>query len=204
MVGVNQRCAPSRDAEASLIGAALDGGSEAFGELVEPHLGFLSAFARRRLRSEPDAEDAVQEAVLMAFRHLRQYRGTARFRGWLAAIALNEMRQTARGWHTARTQPLPDSMPADLSDNWFSPDVQCERKERIEQLYSALVKLPKDYRIVIQLRDLREFSITETARMLSLSSGAVRTRHHRARKMLFQSMMRKQRGVLKSAGGLTQ
>jgi RNA polymerase sigma-70 factor, ECF subfamily len=128
----------------------------------------------------------------MAFSHLNQYRGTARFKAWLCAITMNEVLQSVRGRQTVSPQPLPESVAADLSDPWISPHVQCEQQERRRQLHRALVRLPEKYRLMIQLRDLREYSIAETARLLSLSSAAVRTRHHRARKMLLQSMMKQQ------------
>jgi RNA polymerase sigma factor (sigma-70 family) len=84
--------------------------------------------------------------------------------------------------------PLHESFAAGLADPASSPHIQCEQRERAEQLHEALTRLPEKYRLMIQMRDLRELSIDETARSLSLTSSAVRTRHHRARKLLIRSL----------------
>jgi RNA polymerase sigma-70 factor (ECF subfamily) len=67
--------------------------------------------------------------------------------------------------------------------------MQCERRENAERLHRALVRLPEKYRLIIELRDLRELSVAETARSLSVSLSVVKTRHHRARKLLIRSLI---------------
>lgn len=176
----------SREAEEVLIDHALRGRGDAFAALIRPHVGPLNQFARRRLQSESDAEDVVQQSMLLAFCKLRQFRREASFKTWLSSIALNEVFRSLKRQAAAHIQPLAESL-AGLADPSISPHVQCEQREKAERLHKALTTLPEKYRLVIQLRDLRELSIAETAKSLAMSHAAVRTRHHRARKLLKSS-----------------
>ena len=178
----------SSETEKWLINRTLQGWNDAFAELLQPCLKPLNRFARMRLHSESEAEDVVQQSVLRALSHLGQFRGEASFKTWLNAIAINEVLRSLRGRAVACVQPLHKSPAAHLADPSSSPHVQCEQKEKAERLHKALIRLPEKYRLVIQLRDLGELSIAETARSLSLTSSAVRTRHHRARKLLIRSL----------------
>jgi len=177
----------SRDAEDLLIDRILSGRIDAFGDLVQPYMRSLNRFAQHKLQNEAEAEDVVQQSILLAFRHLRQFRRDASFSTWLRAIAINEVLGLLQRRSLLQV-PLREPVAADLADTASSPLAQCEQKERAERLHQALIRLPEKYRLMIQLRDLAELSITETARSLSLSSAAVRTRHHRARKLLVRSL----------------
>ena len=170
-----------------MIDRILRGRIDAFADLVQPHLTSLNRFARQKLRSESEAEDVVQQSMLLAFSHLRHFRREASFKTWLHAIALNEVFRLLQRRAVAHV-PLRESRAANLADPANSPQMQCEQRERAERLHKALTRLPEKYRLMIQLRDLHELSIEETARSLSLSSSAVRTRHHRARKLLVRSL----------------
>jgi RNA polymerase sigma-70 factor (ECF subfamily) len=183
-----QREAPSSDTEKLLVSRTLQGCNDAFADLVQPCLKPLNRFARTKLHSDSDAEDVVQQSVLRALSHLGQFRGEASFKTWLNAIALNEVLRSLRGRAIAGVRPLHQSSAAHLADPSISPHVQCEQREKSERLHQALTRLPEKYRRIIQLRDLGELSIAETARSLSLTSAAVRTRHHRARKLLIRSL----------------
>jgi RNA polymerase sigma-70 factor (ECF subfamily) len=174
--------------EAFLVDSALQGRDEAFWDLVRPHLTCLNRFARIRLRNDPDAEDIAQQAVLSALSHLRQFRGEASFKTWLIAIASNEVCHRRRA--AAGTRPLREGPAANLQDPAHAPDVQLQRRQEVERLHQALTRLPEKYRRMIQLRDLHELSVAETARSLSLTAAAVRTTHHRARKLLASSLNR--------------
>ena len=182
-----QRQSLPRETEQLLIDRILRGRIEAFADLVQPHLMSLNRFAQQRLQSESEAEDVVQQSILLAFSHLGQFRREASFKTWLRAIAINEVLRLLQKRAVAHV-PLPESLAADLADPASSPHIQWEQRERAERLHRALTMLPEKYRLMIQLRDLRELSIDETARSLSLTSSAVRTRHHRARKLLVRSL----------------
>jgi RNA polymerase sigma-70 factor (ECF subfamily) len=178
----------SRETEGLLIDRTLQGWPDAFGDLVQPYLTSLNRFARMRLRSESEAEDVVQQAVLRAFSNLAQFRREASFRTWLSAIAVNEVSQLRRGRAVAPVRSLQESHAASLVDPSSSPHALFQQRERAARLHQALTRLPEKYRTMIHLRDLLELSVEETARLLSLTLAAVRTRHHRARKLLTRTL----------------
>jgi RNA polymerase sigma-70 factor (ECF subfamily) len=180
----------SLEAEEFLIHSALQGHDGAFWELIRPHLSFLTRFARTRLRSDQEAEDVVQQALLRALGHLRQFRGEARFRTWLISITCNEVSQWRRDQARAAILPLEEGWAANVRDSASAPDIKLQRRQEVQRLRQALTRLPEKYRHMIQLRDLHELSIAEIARSLSLTPAAVKTRHHRARKMLVRSFAR--------------
>jgi RNA polymerase sigma-70 factor, ECF subfamily len=180
----------SREMEGTLIDNALQGREEAFWDLIQPYMAPLTRFARMRLHSDPEAEDIVQQAILRALSHLRQFRGEASFKTWLTTIASNEVSQWRRGRAVTPIRPLREDRAAILKDPTDAPDMQFQRRQDVERLHKALTRLPEKYRRMIQLRDLNELSIAETARSLSLTTAAVKTRHHRARKLLLRSFAR--------------
>jgi RNA polymerase sigma-70 factor (ECF subfamily) len=182
----------SREWEALLIERTLDGRSDAFGDLVQPHLTHLTRFARMRLRNASEAEDAVQRSVLRAFRHLAAFRGEASFKTWLSTITWNEVSQARRRQTAHRLGSLQESLTANLADPSGSPHSLAQSREERDRLYGALARLPEKYRRIIQMRDLAELSVVETAQRLSLTAAAVKTRHHRARKLLTRSFDRRE------------
>jgi len=179
----------SRDADEGLIDSVLQGRTDAFGALIAPYLSSLTRFARMRLRNYSEAEDVVQQAVLQAFHGLGQFRREASFKTWLSKIASNEVIHLRRGRANAPVTPLHEVLAGKLADPASLPDMQIQQKEERERLHRALTRLPEKYRLVIQLRDLHELSTAATARSLCLSVGAVKTRHHRARKLLLRSLV---------------
>jgi RNA polymerase sigma-70 factor (ECF subfamily) len=179
----------SREGESWLIQSTLAGRPEAFGDLVQPHLPSISRLARARVQNDSEAEDVVQQALLKALLHLGQFRGEASFRTWLSAIAINETGHFRRAASAvASVRPLPDGRAEKLADPSGSPETRFQRDQEIERLRQAVRRLPEKYRLMIQLRDLRELNVAETARRLSITVAAVRTRHHRARKLLVRSL----------------
>ncbi len=181
---------PPREDE-SLIASALGGESQAFAELVTPHLNSLTRFACMRLRNASEAEDAVQQAVLHAFCALPQFRREASFKTWLSRIAFHEVIHMRRGKASAAVAPLHQTCVEKLADPSRTPDMLLQRRQEVDRLHRALVRLPEKYRVIVQLRDLQELSIAATARSLSLTVATVKTRHHRARKLLFRTLSTK-------------
>jgi RNA polymerase sigma-70 factor, ECF subfamily len=179
---------PSRANDKWLIDSALQGRTDAFGQLVQPLLASLRRFVRMRLGDNTEAEDVVQQAVLQAFDNLAQFRHEASFKTWLSRITSNEVIHVRRGRAIASVGPLHEALASRLADPSTLPDVQIQRRQERERLHRALTRLPEKYRMVIQLRDLHELSVAATARSLSLTVAAVKTRHHRARKLLLRSL----------------
>src|SRR5438552_17280846 len=177
--------------EQQLIRRVQDGERELFYELVRPYERRVYTAAFAILRNEADAEDAAQEAVLKAFRHIRQFRAEARFSTWLLQITVNEARMRLRKEHTRIMEPIADRQdeegnytPRDFADWREIPSETLERKEVREKLAGAVASVGEIYRDVVVLRDVEQLSIEETAKALSISTASVKTRLLRARLML--------------------
>src|SRR5262249_29541503 len=177
--------------EGTLIRRMRNGERELFYDLVRPYERRVFAAAYAILHNEADAEDAAQEAVLKAFKNLRQFRGESRFSTWLIQITVNEARMRRRKEHAEIMEPIADLrdeegnyVPRDFADWREIPSETLERKEVREQLIKALQDLGAKYREVFVLRDMQHLSIEQTAKSLGISSSAVKTRLLRARLML--------------------
>jgi len=177
--------------EEMLIRRVREGEHELFYELIRPYERRVYSTAFAILRNEADAEDAAQEAVLKAFKHLRQFRAEARFSTWLIQITMNEARMRIRKEHAAIMQPMDDHqdeegnyIPRDFADWREIPSETLERSEVRDKLVEALASLGQKYREVFVLRDIQQMSIEETARTLGVSTASVKTRLLRARLML--------------------
>ncbi len=177
--------------ETMLIQRVRDGEHDLFYELVQPYERSVYAAAFAILRNEADAEDAAQEAILKALRHIRQFRAEARFSTWLIQIAINEAHMRRRKQHAGLMEPIAeqrdesgDYTPRDFADWREIPSEALERKEIREKLAEALASLGQIYREVFVLRDMQHLSIEETATVLGISTASVKTRLLRARLML--------------------
>jgi RNA polymerase sigma-70 factor (ECF subfamily) len=177
--------------EVELVRRVRDGDADLFYELVRPYERRVYSAALAILRNSSDAEDAAQEAILKAFRHIRQFREEARFSTWLIQIAVNEARMRRRKSHADVMEPIADRpdeagnyVPRDFADWREIPSETLERKEIREKLTEALASLGEIYREVFVLRDMQHLSIEETAEALKISSASVKTRLLRARLML--------------------
>jgi RNA polymerase sigma-70 factor, ECF subfamily len=177
--------------EEMLIQRIRNGERDLFYELIRPYerRAFAAAFAI--LRNEADAEDAAQEAMLKAFKHIRQFRAESRFSTWLIQITVNEARMRRRKEHAEITEPIVDRQdeegnytPHDFADWREIPLETLERKEVRQKLAEALASLGEKYREVFVLRDMEQMSIEETAKALGISTASVKTRLLRARLML--------------------
>ena len=166
-----------------MIRKILGGRQDLFADLIAPHLKPLSLMLRTTIRSQPDVEDIVQQTALKAFAHLEQFRCEASFRTWLIRIGLNEARQWRRRCTSSRLLALDPSTltKAPVADENHSPWAEYQRSESRVRLRAALASLPEKYRIVMLLRDLQGFSLSEVAGRLGLTIPAVKTRQRRAR-----------------------
>lgn len=180
-----------RNYERGLIERVRSGEHEAFYSLIRPYEPRLYAAAFVILHNEADAEDCVQEAVLKAFKYIRQFRGEAKFSTWLIQITVNEARMRRRKAHADIMEPIDNSRdedepytPRDFADWREIPSEALERQEIREKLGEALRSLGQIYREVFVLRDMEQLSIEETAKVLGISTASVKTRLLRARLLL--------------------
>jgi RNA polymerase sigma-70 factor, ECF subfamily len=177
--------------EATLVRRVQEGERDLFYELIRPYERRVYSATLAILRNPADAEDAAQEAILKAFKYVKQFRAEARFSTWLIQIAVNEARMRRRKEHADLMEPIAERRdeegnytPRDFADWREIPSESLERKEIREKLAEALGTLGEIYREVFVLRDMQHLSIEETAQSLGISVASVKTRLLRARLML--------------------
>ncbi len=179
--------------EHALIAASQAGDAEAIDELVRAHQGRVYGFAMRMCRNVEDAKDILQDTFVAMLRSIREFRSDSRFTTWLYRIAANAcLKKRRRGVH----DPLPEQelsldalMPHPDAEgrrpeipDWSSDAEQALLKGELSaQMEAAIDKLPREYKIVLVLRDVEGFTAEDTADMLKLSVPAVKSRLHRAR-----------------------
>jgi RNA polymerase sigma-70 factor, ECF subfamily len=174
-----------------LIQRIRDGERDVFYELIQPYERRVYAAAYAIVRNVADAEDVAQEAMLKAFKNMRQFRAESRFSTWLIQITVNEARMHKRKERAHLVEPIVERedaegnySPQDFADWREIPSETLERKEVREKLGEALASLGHIYREVFVLRDMQHMSIEETATALGISTASVKTRLLRARLML--------------------
>lgn len=179
--------------EASLVEDLRQACPAAFERLVRGSAPRVLATCRRILGSESDAQDAVQDTFLSAFRSIGSFQGSSRLATWLHRIAVNAALMRLRSQRRRPERSIEELLPTyhldghrvDPRDAWSVEDESAlEREERSELVHRALDQLPDDYRTVIVLRDLESLDTDEVATLLGITAGAVKTRLHRARQAL--------------------
>jgi RNA polymerase sigma-70 factor (ECF subfamily) len=158
--------------DAELLAAHVAGDRYAFGELFHRHQRQLHRLARLTTRTPEDAEDALQDAMLSAHRGAGSFRYDAAVGSWLHRIVVNACLDRLRRAKAQRTVPLEDVYPvADRS-------VQVETAIVVQR---ALMRLPVEQRAAIVAVDMQGYSIADTARLLGIAEGTVKSRCARAR-----------------------
>ncbi|MGH9459685.1 MAG: sigma-70 family RNA polymerase sigma factor [Vicinamibacteria bacterium] len=179
--------------ELELLARLRAGSEEAYVTLVASHTGAMLRVARRMLRNEEDARDAVQDAFLSALRSLDQFQGEAKLATWLHRIVVNASLMKLRRRRRKPELAIEDLLPRFLEDGhqvhssseWNLPaDEAVGRREVRVLVRSCIDRLPETYRTVLLLRDIEDFDTEEAARLLEISPTAVKVRLHRARQAL--------------------
>ena len=174
--------------------AARDAG--AFETLMRRHNRRLFRVARAILKSDPDAEDALQEAYLAAYRAIGGFRGDSALATWLTRIVINEAYARLRKAGRAAIIPLSEApeMSADsddaLRDPGEAPDTAAMRAELRRLLERHIDALPEQFRTAFVLREVEELSVDEAAEALDVPAATIRTRAHRARALLRAALAR--------------
>jgi RNA polymerase sigma-70 factor, ECF subfamily len=191
--------------ERELLATAKEGNEDAYRRLVEPHRSELHAHCYRMLGSVQDAEDALQEALVRAWRGLEKFEGRSSLRSWLYRIATNTsldaiQRRPKRVLpidygpaadphggvgepmvESVWIEPYPDETLA-IEDGYAFPDARYEQREAVELAFiAALQLLPANQRAVLILREVLGFSAQETADTLETSVASVNSALQRAR-----------------------
>ena len=162
---------------------------------------FLPRFYRsayRQLGNAADAEDAVQDALLAAFKHLDQFKGQAQMSTWLTSIVTNcarmQLRRRPRQRHVSLDEPSGEDQEyclADrLADSQPSPEDECRKSELHARLLLSAVELSPSLRKAFQLCDLDGLTVKEVSHTLGLAEGTVKAQVSRARAKLIRLMRR--------------
>jgi RNA polymerase sigma-70 factor (ECF subfamily) len=177
--------------ERSLVERLRAGDEQAAEVFVRTFAGRMRAVARRLMGgNEAEADDVVQDAFLSAFRAIERFKGDSQLGTWLHRITVNAALMKLRTRRSRPEQHLEDLMPKFSDQGYLAKPVNdwsetadrvAEREETRQTVLRLINELPATYRDVILLRDIEELDTAETARMLEISEGAVKTRLHRAR-----------------------
>lgn len=179
-------------ADEALLAALKTGSAAAFERLVRLHSGRMLSVARRFLANDHDAQDAVQDAFLSAFKALPAFDGRARLSTWLHRIVVNAALMKLRAQRRHPEQSMDDLLPKFLEDGhqaapvgrWKTSPSELEQAENRQQIRDQISKLPESHHTVLLLRDIEEFDTETVAQMLDLSAAVVKVRLHRARQAL--------------------
>ena len=186
---------PTGEASDEVLAArAAAGDPTAFEAIVGRHQARVYGLLRR-LTSETDAPDLMQETFLHVYRRLSSFRGDSQFTTWLYRIAMNTALMHRRAHARRPTEPLDAFLPKFDAEGRHAAtpaelqavsqaDERLDRRLLAEKAYEAIARLPDPYRDAFVLRDLEEMSTADVAETLGLAPAAVRQRVHRARLML--------------------
>jgi RNA polymerase sigma-70 factor (ECF subfamily) len=179
--------------EALMIEMAKRGDEAAFGQLQLRHRRRLSYAASRILRNLDDAEDVVQESFLRAYCHIRTFDARSQFSTWITRIVINtalmSLRKKCRHVDVSINDGLPENEGYwELPDR--SPDVESRivRSGCLYHLSSAIQALPPILRNVVEIRLARDGTLREVAEATDVSIPAAKTRLHRAKQRLRESL----------------
>jgi RNA polymerase sigma-70 factor (ECF subfamily) len=186
---VDMEYCPMEMSDEMLASRAKSGDMDAFVELSKRHANRVFQTAYRITRNRQDAEDALQEAFLNAFTHLKNFEGRSSFSTWLTRIAINSALMTLRKKRNSHEIPIDDPPVGNFvvrepQSPMGDPESHYVRGERHKLLRKAIHRLPPIYREVIHLQESKEHSLREIAQSLGITVPAVKSRLSRAKNAL--------------------
>jgi len=182
----------SDDSAENLVQRLRSGNDAAYETLVRDYGGRMLATARRFLPRPDDSADAVQDAFISVFQSIHQFESNCKLSTWLHRITVNACLMRIRSQNRHPTASIDDLLPKfDSSghhvrkvrndDETWSRVMRAENSARVRECIGLL---PEPYRVVLLLRDIEELDTEETAQVLDVTPGNVKTRLHRARQCL--------------------
>lgn len=188
---------PPAAGETALIARAVQGEASAIHAIIHRHNSRLHRVARSIVHDQTEAEDVVQEAYLRAFSNLASFRGASSLSTWLTRIVLNEaMGRRRRRSPENAAAPLEAATARDeefaaLFPLWrapATPEAELQQRQLRTILDEAIGALPEPFRCVFLLREVEDLSIDDISRRLSVKPQTVKTRLHRARRLLKEAL----------------
>jgi len=187
----NSAAVPAAKDDADLVRRIGLNDQAAFESLMRQHNGRLFRVARAILKDDAEAEDALQDAYLDAFRHISAFRGESQLSTWLVRIVANQALMRLRRQKRERVVvPFAPTMPEAPQDTRESPTAATIRAETRRILERRIDELPVAFRTVFILREVEEMSVEETADVLGIPAATVRSRLFRARALLRAALAR--------------
>ncbi|HZN74854.1 MAG TPA: RNA polymerase sigma factor SigM [Micromonosporaceae bacterium] len=168
--------ADAEDSDEELLRAHTAGDPDAFAEIVRRHRDRLWAVALRTLGDREDAADAVQDALLSAYRSAGRFRGDSAVTTWLHRIVVNACLDRVRRRQARPTVPLPET--------WAVPAAPAPDRDVALDVRSALAQLSADQRAALVLVDIHGYGVSEAAEILGVAEGTVKSRCARGRAKL--------------------
>jgi RNA polymerase sigma-70 factor (ECF subfamily) len=185
------------NSQSQLVRLTTSDGGESLNELFGDCMPRLYRVADCVLHNSHDSEDALQDGLLSAFRHIDQFKGNSRFSTWLFSIIRNAALAKLRRQRANPILPIDDQTSEDESelnaseapaDSRPDPERACAQSE-LSYLFARILEgLPPNYRVIIRLCDFEGYSGKEAAQRLGLSVSALKAQHHRARLAIRESM----------------
>ena len=189
---------PAAATDAELVERAANGDESAFERIMRTNNRLLFRTARSILKSDAEAEDALQEAYLRAWRALSTFRADSKLSTWLVRIVINEALGRLRHRKSAQVIPLesvmesfdPQTQESTEEDPDREPDSLAMRSQVRRLMEARIDLLPEAFRTVFMLRAVEELSVEEVSAALEIPEATVRTRFFRARSLLRESLSR--------------
>lgn len=179
--------------EAALVARLRAKDDDAFALLVRSYAGRLLSVARRFLKSEEDARDAVQDAFVSAFRSIGTFKAGSSLATWLHRIVVNSALMRLRSKRRHPEEDLEELLPKFQADghqlvssvDWQeSAEDLVQREEMRDLVRRSIDMLPETHRAILIMRDIEEMTTDEVAQVLEITPNAVKVRLHRARQAL--------------------
>ena len=193
--------------EDKLVAAARAGDQDAFGELIMRHADRVFRVTHGITRHREDAEDALQESIASAFVHLASFKEASSFSTWLTRIAINAALMRLRRKRLSREVPIDEPKEVALvPGSWVTidalpnPEEWYTNHEHCKILRQAVAKLRPSLRKTIEVYNLQENTLQETAKILGISTAAVKARMFHARTALRREP--KLRAIFERTGGV--
>lgn len=193
-------CGTATASDEHLVERLRSGELAAYSILMGRHSRRLHSVAKRILRSQSEAEDAVQQAHLRVLERIDQFAGRSSFLTWLTRIVMNEALMRRRGQRpsVALDSPAPSGAAGViLISSARDPEQEALQQELRRILHSAMGALPEKYRVVFRMREIDEVDAQTVAVRLGISHECVKTRLHRA-KVLLRRRLRGRVGAYRS------
>jgi RNA polymerase sigma-70 factor (ECF subfamily) len=212
LAGTDATAGAGPDADGALLARILAGDTRAFSELMRKYNRRLYRVARSILRDDAEAEDALQDAYLQAYRALPAFRGDSALATWLTRIVMNAaLARHRKAGRLAEVISLGGDLAMDEDEHEHEhaadpsrdtaalPEHSAARAEARRLIEARIDELPEAFRTVFMLRALEELNVEETAATLGIPEATVRSRYFRARAMLRAALASEIEGAFEEA-----